>query len=107
MADQLTILWDGKSGREYRYWIYDIGHSMKQVPGNYCFAEETLPHTWKPIYFGETSDLSECFDYHHKMDCIRQNGATHIHTHISSEDKEVRCLEETDLINKWKALCND
>jgi len=34
MADQLTILWDGKSGREYRYWIYEIGHSMKQVPGS-------------------------------------------------------------------------
>ena len=107
MADDLTILWDGEPGKEYRYWIYKIGHSMKQVPGNYCFAKEIEPHQWTPIYFGETEDISERFEYHHKMDCILRKGATHIHTHTSSPDKEIRCAEETDLINRWHPPCND
>jgi hypothetical protein len=107
MADELTILWDGKSGKEYKYWIYEIGHPMKAVPGNYCFAKETNPNTWTPIYFGETEDLSERFDHHHKIDCLRRNGSTHIHTHTSSAGKEVRCEEETDLINRWTPPCNN
>lgn len=59
MTDDLTILWDGESGKEYKYWIFKIGHPFKKVPGNYCFAKEPEPHHWTPIYFGETGDLSE------------------------------------------------
>lgn len=107
MADNPTILWDGKSGKEYKYWIFEIGHPLKQVPGNYCFAKETEPSKWRPIYFGETGDLSERFDNHHKMPCIRQEGATHIHTHESSADKETRLAEESDLVERWHPKCND
>lgn len=107
MADNLTILWDGKSGKEYKYWIFEIGHPLKQVPGNYCFAKETEPSKWRPIYFGETKDLSERFDNHHKITCIRREGATHIHAHESSADKETRLTEEADLVERWHPECND
>jgi len=107
MAEAITIFWDGKSGKEYQYRIYEIGQSFKQVPGNYCFAKELEPHNWTPIYFGETSDLSERFDNHHKMPCIRREGATHIHTHASNANKETRLAEEADLVEKWHPKCND
>jgi len=43
-------------------------------PGNYVFAQETQPGRWKPICIGETSNLSERFDSHHKSSCIEQRG---------------------------------
>ena len=102
-----TIQWPGQSGSEYKYWIYPIGTGFKEVPGNYIFAKETRPNTWTPIYIGETGDLSERFDNHHKMPCIKRQGATHIHVHTSSANAAVRRTEETDLIIKWDPPCND
>jgi len=107
MAERTTIDWDGKSGKTYKYWIYEIGYTFAQEPGNYIFAKETKPHTWSPIYIGQTDDLSERFDYHHKMPCIRRNKATHIHAHKSSTSEAVRQAEETDLIQRWHPVCND
>lgn len=107
MAER-TILWHGFSGKEYKYWIYDIDYnSFDPVPANYIFAKETKPKSHDAIYIGETEDISERFDYHHKMVCIKRNGATHIHAHKSSKDKSVRVAEEQDLIRKWRPPCND
>ena len=107
MAEPLHIYWDGKSGKEYRHWIYKMGTEFPLGPANYVFAKEVEPHHWRPIYIGETGDLSERFDNHHKMPCIRRNEATHLHAHKSSEDKEVRCAEEADLIANYNPICND
>ena len=106
MAEQ-TIKWVGRSGKEYTYWIYDIGATFGKSPANYVFAKETKPDTLLAIYIGETGDISERFDNHHKMPCIRQNGATYICAHTSSGDKEVRCEEESDLIANYHPVCND
>ena len=37
---------------------------------NYLFARKTEKGTFTPIYAGETGDISERFDNHHKMPCI-------------------------------------
>ncbi len=105
MADTPTIDWAGKSGKTYRYWIHPISTSFKAVAGNYIFAKETQPGYWKPIYIGQTGDLSERFDNHHAMPCIKRNGATHIHAHTQS-DKQTRLDEETDLVAKLNPSCN-
>jgi len=107
VANNNTITWTGASGKGYTYFIYPIGTEFNAVPGNYIFAKETTPHTYAPIYIGQTGNLSERFDNHHKMPCIKRNGATHIHAHTSSEKEEVRLAEETDLIRKWNPPCND
>ena len=101
-----TILWSGRSGKKYKYWIYPIGATFKAVPGNYVFARETSPNRYKPIYIGETSDLSERFDSHHKMACITRNGATHIHVHTTSGGQDVRRAEESDFVSNWNPICN-
>ena len=106
MAKQ-TIKWVGHSGKEYTYWVYDIGITFNKSPANYVFAKTTKSDTLRAIYIGETEDISERFDNHHKMTCIRDNGATHICVHKSSDDKKVRCEEESDLIANYHPVCND
>ena len=101
-----TIEWVGQSGKTYKYWIYPIGQSFKAQAGNYIFARQTKPNTYLPIYIGQTEDLSERFDDHHKKDCIKREGATHIHAHLNA-DKQSRLDEESDLIAKWLPTCND
>lgn len=106
MAEQ-TVNWVGQSGTEYTYWIYEFGTTFSKVPANYIFAKETSLETLLAIYIGETNDISERFDNHHKMPCIRRNGATRICVHKGSEDKDTRCKEEADLIANYRPVCND
>ncbi len=107
MPDDNAIHWEGASGTKYKYWIYPIGTTFEAVRGNYIFAKATKPNTHAPIYIGQTGDLSERFDAHHKMVCIKQNGASHIHTHRSSKKEEERLAEETDHLQKLDTPCND
>jgi len=107
MADELTIMWDGISGKEYKYWITPIESTFKPVAGNYIFAKEVEPHKWTPIYIGETDNLEERLTSNHeKMPCVKRNGGTHLHTHTSTNDEITRRKEESDIIAKWKPLCN-
>jgi hypothetical protein len=107
MADELTIMWSGVSGKEYKYWIYEIGHPMKQEPGNYIFAKEVKSHEWTPIYVGETDNLQRRLTPNHeKMPCVKRYGGTHIHAHTSSNDETIRQNEESDIRNKWNPPCN-
>jgi hypothetical protein len=105
MADTPTINWPGKSGTNYKYWIYPLGASLKAEGGNYIFAKEVRPGEWSPLYIGQTGDLNERFDNHHKADCIKKNGATHIHAHLNGND-DTRLAEEADLIARWDPSCN-
>jgi hypothetical protein len=101
-----TIDWAGKSGASYRYWIYQFWPNYQTKPGNYIFAKQRSPGYWLPIYVGETSDLSERFDYHHKIDCAKRAGATHIHSHINEGGDQARLREEADIVARWNPPCN-
>lgn len=105
MAKLPTIIWTGKSGKQYRYWIHRLPPNFKADSANYIFAKET-PNTWVAVYVGETSDLSERFDNHHAMPCIKRNGATHIHVHTTPGGAQRRRDEEADLITQWNPTCN-
>ncbi len=107
MSSRQAVQWPGKSGKTYAYLVYEFGTTFKQSPGNYIFAKETEPNALTPIYIGQTGDLSERFDNHHKMPCIRREGATYICVHASSENEETRQAEESDLIEQWNPVCND
>ena len=106
MADAPTIDWADKSGRTYRYWIYEYPASLKAEAGNYIFAKESTPGRWTPIYIGQTGNLDERFDDHHKMPCIKRNGATHIHAQMNNGGETARLAEEADLIARWNPTCN-
>ena len=107
MASLGTITWLGKSGKSYKYEIWSLSEIHKAVPANYIFVKETEADRYQPIYIGQTGDISERFDNHHKMSCIRKNGATHLCSHGSSSDEKERKAEESDLLGKWNTPCND
>ncbi|WP_300033660.1 GIY-YIG nuclease family protein [uncultured Roseobacter sp.] len=101
-----TIEWQGASGARYKYWIYPLPPNFDSVPGNYLFAKEVAPGKWRPIYVGQTNDLSERFDSHHKAACFKRNGATHIHAHAHSGGEAARLAEERDLKLGLNPTCN-
>lgn len=106
MRDLGTILWRGRSGREYKYSICQIGATFEAVPGNYIFAEETGPGTFLPVYIGQASDLSQPFDQHHPMPCIRRNRAAYVHVRKNDAGDKARLAEASDLIALWDPPCN-
>jgi hypothetical protein len=106
MAEAPTINWTGKSGKTYRYWIYRFWPSLKAEAGNYIFAKETSPSHWLPVYIGQTSNLSERFDAHHKFQTAQRHGATHIHVRLNDGGDQARRNEEYDLIARWNPPAN-
>ena len=97
-----TCNWTGKSESSYKYHIHPLPPNFaKKQPGNYIFAKESSPGIWTPIYIGETQDLGERFDSHHKTKCIERKGATHIHVHLNHGGEEKRRAEESDLLERY------
>ena len=107
MAHEGTINWPGASGREYRYWIFRIETGFKDEPGNYIYAKQTPSGQWTPVYIGETQSLRDRLPNHEKLPCVRRNGSTHVHVHLTSGGQQVRRAEESDLIRNWNTPCND
>jgi hypothetical protein len=106
MADTPTVNWPGKSGKTYTYYVYPIGYNLKSQPGNYIYAK-LINNVWLPIYIGETGDLNDRHEGHEKSECVKKNGGTHIHAHLTSGARVVRLDEETDLRSNFRTLCND
>jgi hypothetical protein len=105
MTETPKINWIGKSGKKYQYLIYPLPPNFKAVAGNYIFTKQNGSGNWVAVYVGQTEDLSERFDDHHKMPCIKRNSATHIHAHTNS-NKNDRLDEESDLIENYSPPCN-
>ena len=102
-----TIVWNGETGAEYRYWIYPLGTTFSAAPGNYVIARKSDDTgRYRPLYAGETSDLSTRFHDHDGLACAEQKGATHICVHKSSTSRQSRLDEEADIRRKWKPSCN-
>lgn len=102
-----TVTWTGKSGRTYDFTLYPIGTTFKAVAAVYIFTKETSNRRWAPIYIGETSDLSQRFDNHHAMPCIKRNGATHICVYTEGmSDLRRRKAVEADLLANYDPPCN-
>lgn len=101
-----TCTWTGVSGEQYKYWIHEIGSSFKGEAGNYIFAKLNSAGRWEAVYIGETGNLSERFDNHHAMPCIKRNQATHIHAHLTPGGRNIRLAEESDLRENYDPPCN-
>lgn len=86
----------GASGAAYAYEVHSFGTGFRAVPGSRIFAKRDHSGRRGATYVGETSDLSERFDAHHKMPCI----------HAASSDGAARRREESDLIALLRPGCN-
>ena len=100
-----TIVLTGASGKKYTFYVYPWGAEFKAVGGVYAVLKQT-GSTYYVIYIGQTGDLSERFDDHHKKDCFRRHGATHIAAFVEESEK-ARLAAESDLIAAYDPPCND
>jgi hypothetical protein len=100
MSEAPKINWQGKSGKNYVYWIYPIGHRFGKADGNYIFAKVDSKNQWLPIYFGEGDLETRPTDQHHQWDCVKGKEATHIHAHTNAKEQD-RLDEENDLLANY------
>lgn len=97
----------GKSGTSYEFYVYKIPVTFLKKGGIYFFVKEnSAGNQFIPIYLGITNDLSERFDNHHKWDCIRKNGATHILATVE-ENETTRQKIEKDILLAVNTSCNE
>ena len=101
-----TIIYRGKSGKQYTFTIFPINTNFADVAGNYVFMKERSDGSYAPpIYFGITNSFKDRFDTHHKWRCITGQGATHIGAHVNSRQAD-RESEELDLLSNYTTVCN-
>ena len=105
-STETTILFNGKSGREYKFWMYPLGTSFNESPGVYVWAKETQPGYFRPVYIGQSNNLRVRHGSHEKEPEVLRNGATRICAHTRGGEAE-RLAEEKDLIENYKPVCND
>lgn len=105
MADEAKITVVGASGTQYTFWVYSWGTSLKAAGGVYLVLRKGQNGNYTILYVGQTGDLSERFDAHHKASCFNRNSKTHIAA--SLENSEAKRLSiEADLIKKYQPTCN-
>jgi excinuclease UvrABC nuclease subunit len=106
MSEPLEIYWSGKSGAKYTFWIHPRGTKFTEpCPGIYIYAKETSPHKWSPVYIGQSENINLRLTNHEQQECVDQNGATHIHVSIFTDEAR-RLAAEKDLIQQWEPPCN-
>ena len=104
------IYWSGASGQTYGYWKHQLPFSCGPGQnGNYIFAK-IFNIVWVPIYIGQ-GDINDRVNAETHYKCAISKGATHVHVHTNSVEKD-RLAEEQDLLaghpNAYKPSgCND
>jgi len=110
MAKLGTMTLTGKSGKQYSFEVYPWGTTFSAVGAVYYISKRTpkvdggADHA--KIYIGQTNDLSERFDNHHKADCFTKHGANAISVH-RDDNEDSRLAKESDLIADHNPPCND
>lgn len=102
-----TITIKGKDGKSYVFYIHKLPVIFEALAGLYLFTkllEDNKTHRY--IYLGITNDLSERFNNHHKEDCIKNNGATHLSVCPITNEKE-RQDAEKNILAAINTICND
>lgn len=102
MAESITL--KGRSGAMYQFSLYPWGTPFTTVGGVYAVLRRD-PDGYAVIYVGQTGNLSERFDAHHRAACFDRHRKSHIA--VLAEGSEQRRLTiEKDLINGYNPPCN-
>ena len=89
MAEENKVTVKGASGTTYDFWVYPWGQEFKAVGGVYLILKrQTVNGNYGLLYIGQTGDLSERFDNHHKKPCFDRNGKTHIAARVESAEQK-------------------
>lgn len=101
--DKVTV--KGVSGAQYNFEVYSWGTSFNAVGGLYLVLKKQPTGKYSLLYVGQTGDLSERFDNHHKQSSFDRHGKTHIAVRGEGTEK-TRLSIETDLIQNYQPVCN-
>src|SRR5947208_249095 len=105
-----TVVFEGESGRRYEFQLYTLDSPMPAAGAVYGICSSSQKpdrtgYTVTPLYFGQTGDLSERFEGHHRQPCFTRNNANSIAIHLDGDERS-RLAKETDLIRRWDPVCN-
>ena len=110
MEDLGIITTTGESGASYTFDVYSWGASFEPLGAVYLITKRAENpdggYTHTLLYVGQTGDLSERFDDHHKASCFKLNGANCISIHFDDAESSRLRIEE-DLIAEYTPTCND
>ena len=109
MAKIGTLTLTGASGTEYTFNVYPYGTEFKEMGAVYYISKRTEKAdgggTHTRIYIGQTGDLSERFDDHHKESCFKKHNAN-CHSIHQESNENTRLKIEKDLIDAYEPPCN-
>ena len=107
MTNNETITAKGASGAAYTFYVYPWGTTFKKLGGVYLVLRKSVQNgKYDVLYIGQTGDLSERFDNHHKKSCFDRNGKTHIAIKLEASESK-RLYIESDLIKNYNPPCNN
>jgi hypothetical protein len=99
----------GASGRKYTLHIFGGDVQFKPGGGVYVITRAAPGQngglTHQILYVGQTGDLSERFDQHHKAESCRRHGANRICAMLAG-DEQTRLAIERDLVAQYNPPCN-
>lgn len=109
MANIGTIVFKGKFGTKYHFNVCSFDMEFKAIGAVYFITKRTIKEdgskSHSSIYVGQTEDLSQRLDDHHKADCFKIMKANCICIHEES-DEERRLDIEKDLVANYSPPCN-
>jgi len=106
MSKNETVSVKGASGANYTFYVYPWGTDLKSIGGVYMVLRNSTSNgNYDILYIGQTSDLSERFDNHHKKPCFDRNRKTHISAKVESSEQR-RLTIESDLLGNYNTTCN-
>lgn len=106
MSKNETVSAKGASGTNYTFYVYPWGTDLKPIGGVYMVLRKPSSNgNYDILYVGQTSDLSERFDNHHKKPCFDRNRKTHISARAESSEQR-RLVIESDLLRNYNTTCN-
>lgn len=109
MASLGALTLTGKSGKKYDFEIFGFNTNFNAVPGVYAVTkrEQTGNGNWTHtvIYIGQTEDMAERHDDHHKEACFKRNQANCLCYHRDGNEAS-RLAKEGDLTAAYNPTCN-
>ena len=104
----LTLI--GASGSKYAFDIYPDDETVPAVAGVYFVSARTEKedggYSHSHVYIGESENVAERINGHHKKDCFTQNDANCVSIH-PDDDSQSRLDKEANLIANYNPPCND
>ncbi len=100
----------GASRTKYDFSVYPDGESVPVGAGIYYVSARTQKegggYFHRHIYIGESENVAERFNGHHKEDCFTQHKANCVSIH-PDDDNLSRLKKESDLIAAYDPPCNE